>query len=68
MRRKDDVNSLFMAGAVVTPTDLTPRQNVNFDAWVSDRTNPTMNVNVVNVCQLRSPHQSFVYMFFFVSF
>lgn len=30
--RKDDVNSLFMAGAAVTPTDLTPRQNVNFDA------------------------------------
>ena len=30
------MNSSFMVGAAVTPTDLTPRQNVNFDAWVSE--------------------------------
>ena len=54
------MNSLFMAGAVVTLTDLTPRQNVNFDAWVSDRTNFTSNVNAVNVSQFRSHYQSFV--------
>ena len=59
------MNSLFMAGAAVTRTDLTPRQNVNFDAWVSDRINPTMNVNVVNVSQFRNYHQSVVLHVFF---
>ena len=53
------MNSLFMAGAAVTLTDLTPRQNVNFDAWVSDK-----NVNVFNVSQFRNLHQSVVLFVF----